>query len=110
MKYYTSSQLGEILKTSSETVRTCITKGIIKGTKDSKGYWSIPEGEVSKLKKYLESRPRSSQKETKQPIIYLCSAAKEIEPELYQCPKVDWLKIRNKAKICVLCQQSRLAW
>ena len=109
MKYYTSSKLGEFLKISSETVRTCITRGIIKGSKDSKGYWVIPESEVSKIKKYLAGRPKLTQKGIpKQPVVYICSAAKEIESELYQCPKAGWMKIRNTAKICFLCQEQHI--
>jgi len=111
MKHYTSSQLGEILKISSETVRTCIARGTIKGVKDSKGYWSIPESEVRKLKKHLKSNPKVAKKDaSKQPVVYLCPAAKEIEPGLYQCPKADWLVIRDTARICVLCNQHRITW
>ncbi|WP_309492842.1 helix-turn-helix domain-containing protein [Candidatus Hecatella orcuttiae] len=110
MQYYTTSQLADILKVRTERVTELVSKGVIKGSKNSTGHWVIPETELPKLKQYIESRARMAgkmkEKEStfKLPVGKPCPEAEEIEPDLYQCPKTDWLRVRSQAPICIPCQ------
>jgi len=92
-----------MLGTYRDRIRELAASGKIKASKKESGQWIIPESEIPKLKIYLEASI-TKKKVSELAFVTPCPIAKEIEPDLYQCPSTDWMKVRKGAQVCASCK------